>query len=252
MRVASFNLLHGLSPDDGRVDPARLAAAVRSLDVDLLALQEVDRAQPRSGRLDLTAVAAAAMGAVDHRFLPALLGTPGGAWVRATDARPADGPAYGIALLSRLPVTSWRVVRLPWLRVPVPLRLPGRRLPAVVREEPRVALVAGVSSPAGPLIVAGTHLSFVPWWNARQLRSLVAAATASPGPLLLLGDLNLGVGKAESVSGLRSVAEHPTFPADAPTRQLDHVLTDAPLQAASSEARATGLSDHCALVVDLS
>jgi len=70
--------------------------------------------------------------------------------------------------------------------------------------------------------------------------------------LLLLGDLNMGVGKAESVSGLRSVAEHPTFPADAPTRQLDHVLTDSPLQATSSEARATGLSDHCALVVDLS
>ena len=58
MRIATFNILHGRSPDDDRVDVDRLAAAVRDLDADVLALQEVDRDQPRSLGADLTAVAA--------------------------------------------------------------------------------------------------------------------------------------------------------------------------------------------------
>ena len=48
---------------DDKVDVDRLAAAVASLDADVLALQEVDRDQPRSHLADLTAVAAEAMGA---------------------------------------------------------------------------------------------------------------------------------------------------------------------------------------------
>ncbi|HRI97143.1 MAG TPA: endonuclease/exonuclease/phosphatase family protein [Nocardioides sp.] len=61
MRVATFNILHGRSPADGVVDLERFAAAIASLDSDVLALQEVDRNQPRSQHADLTAVAAEAM-----------------------------------------------------------------------------------------------------------------------------------------------------------------------------------------------
>jgi endonuclease/exonuclease/phosphatase family metal-dependent hydrolase len=38
VRIASFNLLHGRSLDDGRVDVDRLATAVKSLDADVLGL----------------------------------------------------------------------------------------------------------------------------------------------------------------------------------------------------------------------
>jgi endonuclease/exonuclease/phosphatase family metal-dependent hydrolase len=62
MRLATFNILHGRSLHDGVVDLGRLADAIRFLDADILAIQEVDRDQPRSHLADLTAVAAEAMG----------------------------------------------------------------------------------------------------------------------------------------------------------------------------------------------
>ncbi len=90
MRLATFNLLHGRSLRDGTVDAARLRAAISTLDLDVLGIQEVDRAQPRSGGLDLTAEIADAMGATAYRFVPAVIGTPGVAWRAATAA---DEPA---------------------------------------------------------------------------------------------------------------------------------------------------------------
>src|SRR3954465_7345224 len=98
VRIATFNLLHGRSLEDGRVDVERLAEAVKSLDADVLGLQEVDRDQPRSLGADLTAVAAEAMGAVDQQFVAALAGTPGGTWMAATgDEQPGSGaPGEGV------------------------------------------------------------------------------------------------------------------------------------------------------------
>ena len=94
MRLATFNLLHGRSLSDGVVDVARLRDAVAALDADVLGLQEVDRAQPRSGGHDLTAAAGTAMGG-ESRFVPAIVGTPGGRWRAAgeADTAGADPPA---------------------------------------------------------------------------------------------------------------------------------------------------------------
>ena len=117
MRLVTFNVLHGAGFEDGVVDLDRFARAVVALDPDVLALQEVDRGQPRSGAADLTAVAAQAGSYACARFVPALHGEPG-SWRPATDDV-AGSPAYGVALLSRLPVLSERTVRLPALGVPV-------------------------------------------------------------------------------------------------------------------------------------
>ncbi|MBV9830814.1 MAG: endonuclease/exonuclease/phosphatase family protein [Marmoricola sp.] len=250
MRVATFNILNGRSPDDDRVDPERVAAAIRELDADVLALQEVDRAQARSEYVDLTAVAAEAMGATDHRFVAALSGSPGATWVAATGDEQPDAAAYGIALLSRHPVTAWQVVRLPAPRTRVPMWFRPRSLPTWVREEPRVAVAAEVVTPEGPLRVVATHLSFVTLWNGHQLRTLLRGLPRVPHPTLLLGDLNMGPARAARITGMTSLARHVTFPAPRPREQLDHVLADRPVPAASRAVRLP-LSDHRALVVDL-
>jgi len=253
VRIATFNILHGRSPEDDRVDPDRFAEAVHKLDADVLCLQEVDRNQPRSLHADLTAVAADAMNAVDHRFVAALSGVPGAAWLAATGEERPDSAAYGIALLSRYQVTGWQVMRLAPVPVRVPLRFGGRR-PEWVRDEPRVAVVAEVAAPGGPLRVATTHLTFIRGWNSRQLRVLMRSLKrgATAPPLVLTGDLNMGPLRAGHLSGLRPLAVGPTFPADEPTEQIDHILTDSvSLEGTSGEPVRLPLSDHRALVADV-
>ncbi len=252
MRIATFNILHGRSPVDDQVDQDRFTEAVRALDADVLCLQEVDRNQPRSQHSDLTAIAADAMGAREHRFVAALSGTPGATWLAATGDEQPDAAAYGIALLSRYPVSGWQVLRLPPVPGRAPVRFDGRWRPEWVRDEPRVAVLAELSTPVGILRVATTHLSFIRWWNLRQMRLLMRSLRDGSAPLVLTGDLNMDARRASDLTGLRPLATGLTFPTEDPTEQLDHILTDDPgLVAHHDEVVRLPLSDHRALVADI-
>ena len=253
MRLATFNLLHGRSITDGVVDLDRLAAAVRTLDPDILALQEVDRGQPRSHLADLTAVAAEAMGAVTHRFAAVLSGTPGATWMAATENDIPGTAAYGISLLSRYPAHSWQVTRLPRIPFRFPLYLPEPRKVIVVDEEPRVVLIGHLDTPAGPLVVANTHLSFVPGWGQWQLVRVWRDLAQAKQPVVLMGDLNMRHPLPTLITGYRSLARHQTFPLEVPNRQLDYILLRGRLgEVVNSSAPQLPLSDHRALTVDLS
>lgn len=291
MRIATFNIQHGLGPD-GRVDNRRLAAAVAGLDADVVALQEVDRGQARSGGIDQARLCADVMGAVDHRFQPALVGPfryPGvRRRVRRKD-RP-EAPGYGLALLSRYPVRSWHTVLLPpatpwvWGRV------------QLGTDEPRVALAAQVDAPSGLLTVVCTHLSVYRFpsitWAGGIARRMAGYRSGTPGerhaerqvdhlrrrlaglprPLVLLGDFNLRGSVPADRTGWRSLVTDDTFPRHDPRFQIDHILWDEGAGSAVSdvgglapgglipgerldsvEGRSVdpGVSDHRALIVDV-
>jgi endonuclease/exonuclease/phosphatase family metal-dependent hydrolase len=262
IRLVTFNVRHG-ADDDGRVDAERLAQAVAALEPDVVALQEVDRDQDRSDRVDVLRAVADAVGARETRFVPALSGQVD--LHRAGDAGAPDvaalvrtwagrrrshgdetgSPAYGIALLSRHPVRTWRRLRLPAASPFVA----GRQLGP---DEPRAALAAVVDTPDGPLTVVCTHLSYLRRWNRVQLLWLRRHVRVAPRPLVLMGDLNIRGPLAASVTGWRELVHVPTYPAGRPFLQLDHVLADGDVEAAGpARALDLGHSDHRAVVVDV-
>jgi endonuclease/exonuclease/phosphatase family metal-dependent hydrolase len=253
VRLATFNLLSGRSLQDGRADAEALSAAVRTLDPDVLALQEVDRHQPRSGGVDQAGLAAAAMEAAEHRFVPLVRGTPGTKGWAPVPPEPADGqPAYGIALATRRPVESWHVLRLGRARGRYPILLPTTPPRIVwIPDEPRGAVIAVLAEPR--MTIAATHLSFVPGVNVVQLRRLRAVLRRMPAPRVLLGDLNLPGRLPARVLGWRPLAVGATFPAPAPRVQIDHALGDAVPIGAEHSPRITQLplSDHRALSVEV-
>ena len=254
MRLASFNVLHGRSLVDGEVSAARLVEACTSLEADVLALQEIDRNQARSGGVDQTAAVAEGMGAAAWRFEPALVGEPGATWrAAAEEDDPASTEAgYGVGLVSRWPVRAWHVVRLRAAKVKAPVAVPGGRGRFILLpDEPRVALAAEVDAPNGPLLVATTHLSFVPGWNLVQLRRVTGALAAFGLPCVLLGDLNVPGSLPARTSGWRALAQVKTFPGAKPSLQIDHALGHGLLPVVGAvSAPELPLSDHRALVLD--
>ncbi|MFN8075855.1 MAG: endonuclease/exonuclease/phosphatase family protein [Kineosporiaceae bacterium] len=288
LRVASLNLFSGRSlGPTGPVatSPEALVEAVAGLDADVLALQEVDVDQPRSGGQDQVSLARRALAGlvpealaggeaaagdagtaeesgtpVTGAFAPAVAGTPGEpGWSAAPrvlhHATPPRGPLFGVALVTRRPVISWH--RHDLGRVPgrYPLPLPGgdRRLPRVLwlREEPRVLVAVRLADPE--VTVACTHVSFVPGASLVQLhRAKAWLVQTLPPPYLLLGDLNLPAGAAAG-GGWEPLLRTPTYPAPAPRMQLDHVLGHGldgwSVSAAAAHRLAVG--DHLAVTVDL-
>jgi endonuclease/exonuclease/phosphatase family metal-dependent hydrolase len=246
LRLASWNIFRGRTRDRDRFDLDLVLRALRHLDADVVALQEVDRDQEESGASHQARVLAEALG-MDWRYAPTLLGPLGrGPVPAATPAEPGGGeggPAYGIALLSRRPFRRSETLALP----------KGRG------SEPRVALLTEVPTDAGPVTIAGTHLANSFPTNARQLRFLQRELGGWPAPRLLLGDLNLWLAlvRAASRRGWRPLVRGRTWQNRPPgalgwTVQLDHVLASGGgLRPGRSRIHAGLASDHRAVLVEI-
>jgi endonuclease/exonuclease/phosphatase family metal-dependent hydrolase len=230
LRVATFNIRHGADAD-GRVSLDELASACDALDADVLGLQEVDRGRRRSRMRDQSRVVA-------HRS--------GATRVYGRARRRGAVGAYGNALVVRGAITERTVLRLPRL---------GPR-------EPRVAILASVTVRGVVLSVAVTHLQHRPARLAdapdeapEQLRTVADALRARPAPRVFLGDCNLQPARAEPIlraAGFEVADTAPTFPADEPRIRLDYVAVDGLRIVEAQVAPPAGVSDHRAVVVDLS
>jgi endonuclease/exonuclease/phosphatase family metal-dependent hydrolase len=230
MRLASFNIKNGVS-EGGTCDPDALVGACRQLRADVLALQEVDRAVPRSNGADQTAIVAAGCG-LTGLYAP---------------ARPLDGGEYGNALFARGSLDDVSRVRLP--------NQPGH--------EERAAVLARAEVDGRAVSVAATHLQNrhggpppTPLDAAEQLDQLEVVLDAlgrRARPRALLGDLNMPPEVVVPVleeAGYVVAESEPTVMVRAPRFRIDYVAVDG-LSVAGSEVLDTDVSDHRALVVEV-
>ena len=290
-------------PEAARTVLAVLADQIAELAPDVVALQEVDKGQARSGYLDQAAVLAELLGWEHYRFAAPCAGPVAGlrrrprrsALANSSDdvlglgrallGRPPAG--FGNALLSRHPVTAWRVQRLG--RGPATLT---RRVTDRPAWDPRgyelatstmrnlltatLTLTDAALTGVSTLSVGTTHLATRTDTATGQLAAAWGALATLPGPHLLAGDYNLRTEEVAPLGIGRQVGDGPTFPAWGPDRRIDHVLTDpwptgvngapafpvvgAPawngarhplLQAASWGTRTFVVSDHAGTWVDL-
>jgi endonuclease/exonuclease/phosphatase family metal-dependent hydrolase len=165
IRILTYNIHHGAGTDE-RLDLARLAGVIRGQRPHLVALQEVDSATNRTGRVDQTTA----------------LGNLTGMRAYFAKAMDYDGGGYGEALLVALPVDALRT----------------HPLPADSGYEPRSVGEAVVRLPrtGRTLVFLGTHLDHTENAAIRRMqvdsmvRLFVTGPTAPDAPIVLVGDLN--------------------------------------------------------------
>ncbi len=266
MRITSWNLLHGqpIPPSSGP-SQAALATAVRQLETEVFAVQEVDYKLPRSDMRNQVLDIATAIGAKDWAFAPSIIGVPGEKWrkLSSADSRMVtsvsdalDG-SYGIAITSTIPVVKWHRLELGNSVIGMPLVVPTEsetsskpKIRAIyVHDEPRLALGATL---ANGWTVINTHLSFVPGVNLFQLKKLkrwalkIAAETNTKA--LILGDLNLPKNLPVAGSDWKSLIQQNTYPSWGAKIQFDYLLTHGDIEEVKDLGTiATGISDHLPL-----
>ena len=251
-------------PPDPNVDAAALLEAeILNLKSDVLGVQEVDYFLERSGNYNQVGNIAKVMGATDWAFAPSLFGNPDEKWRKpkkedikiVTNNIQSDEPGYGIGMVSQVPVKSWHRLDLKGSPIGVFMMFPvdGKLKRFYVRDHPRSALAAHLEN--GWLII-NTHLSFVPFFNYRQLVQIKRWSRTlgvDKERIILMGDMNIPITKI--VAGLRwnSLTSGKTFPSWGPKVQIDFMLSQS-LTARDvsyiSYAHA-GMSDHLPLQIEI-
>jgi endonuclease/exonuclease/phosphatase family metal-dependent hydrolase len=186
------------------VDLKRTGAALRTLNADVIALQEVDRDVQRSGHVDEAATLGAQLG-MAHAF---------GAFM------PYQGGEYGLAILTRFPIRRSEALRLP------------------SGNEPRVALLAELDLPNGArLLAVNVHFDWVESdsFRIQQVEALAAVLDTVSLPIILLGDFNDVPGsrtmlrwRARFSTVEKPIADRFTFSSTKPEKEIDHILLAPP------------------------
>ena len=218
LTLATFNVRHGRGLD-GEVDLNRTARAILETNAELIALQELDRHQPRSGGVDQ----------------PAALQRLTGLHVSFHPTVRRDGREYGIGVASKQPLDT-----------------KFDRLPRVRDEEPR-GVITGRLEPGGITFVA-THLSTVAPARRTQIEALVKQVGSLEPPVVVMGDLNQGrIGlrpliRAGFDAGRR--IEH-TLTRRSLRWQIDFVIVGPQASLAATHTVTTDASDHVPLVAEV-
>ena len=230
LRIATYNI-HRCRGLDGRTNPGRIADVIRSIEADVIALQEVVGAGPNT------------QGHAEE--LGALLGM---GWVMAP-ARHLRGALFGNVVLSRWPIRHHTQYDLSWKTC-----------------EPRCCQRVDVAIDDDTLHLYNVHLGTAYIERRHQATRLTAIMhdRRIDQPKVVLGDFNEWMrGKAtemlserlQSIDLRHHLRRRRTYPGVFPMLHLDHIYYDGIVEVVRLELPRTRLSlmasDHLPLVAEL-
>jgi endonuclease/exonuclease/phosphatase family metal-dependent hydrolase len=230
LRVATYNI-HRCRGLDGRTNPSRAAEVIRSINPDIIALQEVIGAGPNA--------------AGHAEELGAQLGM---GWVMAP-ARHLRGCLFGNVVLSRFPILHHSQYDLSWKTC-----------------EPRCCQRVDIAIGNDQLHLYNVHLgtAFLERrYQAQRLSAFVHDRRVGQ-PKIVLGDFNewmRGLATAMLTERLQSIdlrahlRRRRTYPGVFPVLHLDHIYYDGKVEVVKVELPRTRFSlmasDHLPLVAEL-
>lgn len=169
LKVMTYNVHHCNPPArPGVIDVDAIAAVIRKENADLVALQEIDIDTKRSGYSNQAAQIALKAGYPSFYFAKAI---------------DFDGGQYGVAILSKYPLSATQTHKLP--------------TDETTNGEHRVLATATVTLPdAKTLVFACTHLDAQRSDINRelQIKEITRLTNAMTGPVLIGGDFNASEG----------------------------------------------------------
>lgn len=182
LRAVHWNIEHG--NDYAQVERA-LSGHAELAAADLLTLNEVDLGMARAGNRDVAGDLARALG-LHAVWAPLFLETTPGRHddLRAAAGRPNQESLFGMALMSRWPISEAHIVELP-----SPHRFQFDTEGMYGRF---IALVAGIERPGAPFVAVSVHLDVhrTRRHRALQVRALLDYLEHERRPIVIGGDFN--------------------------------------------------------------
>jgi endonuclease/exonuclease/phosphatase family metal-dependent hydrolase len=223
VRIMTWNI-HGAVDRNPRFDLRRVVEIAAKWKADIVALQEVDSRRAK------------ALGADPFAVLQAELGAHG---IGARSITTADGD-YGQMLISRWPVTASEVHDISY----------GER-------EPRRAIEAEITSPAGAIRIIATHLGLSLHERRSQAQALMTIAGQAGATTVVVGDFNdwfwPGSVRRSLAREFPGRTRHRTFPSFCPMLRLDRIYCRprAAFQRGFTDREARHISDHLPVIADV-
>jgi endonuclease/exonuclease/phosphatase family metal-dependent hydrolase len=233
VRVLIYNV-HAGKDAAGKESVRRIAAVVKSVDPDIVLLQEVDKRTKRSGLVDQPA----AYSELTRLHV---------AFGRSLDY---DAGEYGIAILSRWPIRRDTAIHLP---VDPPQERSGGS------HEPRIAMSVVIDAPFGRLDLLNTHIdaSGEDRWRLQEIKTierLAKDALSRNDRVLVGGDFNSTPESAVQAelreNGFRDmwptcgVGAGLSYPADVPKKRIDYLFVISGFECMAARVLDVDASDH--------